>query len=422
MVIMRSGWQEDDVYATFKAGDHYWSHQHYDSGSFTIYKRGALAIDSGTYISGYPSDHHMKYQMQTIAHNCITVTDPKDHYPKAKVNFPNDGGQRRIKEYSPDDISEWEDKKESYEMGDIVNIDLTNDYSYVAADITPAYNNSKSGTGDYRHRTHRVDRCERQFLFIKPNIFLILDYVVAKEPEFKKKWLLHSINKPDFDGRALAVTRTDNVKHRYSWPPYLKYRQPDKAYYQYNGKLIIQPLLPIDRAVRLVGGPGHEFDIDGVNYNLDMNGKAIIPDPTKGPQEPGAWRIEISPEKAGHADLFLNALFALDSAEKITWRASVLPDGNNDAFVWLSLRSEADWKILILPKNIGTIGKFDRIEIPSMIQENNIMLYWFGTKPNCPFRIKNNGKSILIAKGNKDTAGIFSNLNGTLLIDWHSGK
>ena len=112
----------------------------------------------------------------------------------------------------------------------------------------------------------------------------------------------------------------------------------------------------------------------------------------------------------------------MDSAEKITWRASVLPDGNNDAFVWLSLRSEADWKILILPKNIETIGKFDRIEIPSMIQENNIMLYWFGTKPNCPFRIKNNGKSILIAKGNKDTAGIFSNLNGTLLIDWHSGK
>jgi len=80
MLVARSNWTADATYVTFKAGDNYWSHAHLDQGAFTVYKNGALAIDSGAYGGGkgYGSDHHMNYAYQTVAHNTITVRDPED--------------------------------------------------------------------------------------------------------------------------------------------------------------------------------------------------------------------------------------------------------------------------------------------------------------------------------------------------------
>ena len=87
MTIARSDWSPDATYVTFKAGDNYWSHSHLDQGAFTIYKGGALAIDSGLYTK-YGSDHHMNYTYQTIAHNTITVTDPLDNVPLPGKKIP----------------------------------------------------------------------------------------------------------------------------------------------------------------------------------------------------------------------------------------------------------------------------------------------------------------------------------------------
>src|SRR5438445_740179 len=96
----RSDWGPAATYVTFKAGDNYWSHMHLDQGAFTIYKGGELAIDSGLYGPSYGSDHHMNYSYQTIAHNLVTVTDPKDTVPAPAKDNPrpsaNHGEQRRI--------------------------------------------------------------------------------------------------------------------------------------------------------------------------------------------------------------------------------------------------------------------------------------------------------------------------------------
>src|SRR6185437_8888031 len=51
-LAMRTGWSEDDTTATLKYGDNLWSHEHYDAGAFTIFSRGLLALDSGSYRAG----------------------------------------------------------------------------------------------------------------------------------------------------------------------------------------------------------------------------------------------------------------------------------------------------------------------------------------------------------------------------------
>ena len=146
MLVARSDWSPNATYVTFNAGDNFWSHSHLDQGAFTIYKGGALAIDSGFYGPHYGSDHHMNYSYQTIAHNTITVTDPSDTVPDPAKNgktrpIANDGGQRRIGsgwgvEAAPIDRAEWETKRNIYHtasMGPLLDQD---GLVVVATDIT----------------------------------------------------------------------------------------------------------------------------------------------------------------------------------------------------------------------------------------------------------------------------------------------
>ena len=48
-VYIRSDWGPDATYVTFRAGDTFAHHGHYDAGHFTLFKGAPLAINSGTY-------------------------------------------------------------------------------------------------------------------------------------------------------------------------------------------------------------------------------------------------------------------------------------------------------------------------------------------------------------------------------------
>ena len=49
-MIARTGWDKDCVIAEMKVNENFvGNHQHLDAGSFQIYYKGPLAIDSGAY-------------------------------------------------------------------------------------------------------------------------------------------------------------------------------------------------------------------------------------------------------------------------------------------------------------------------------------------------------------------------------------
>src|SRR6185436_12979444 len=172
LLVSRTNWSPTATHVTFKAGDNYWSHSHLDQGSFTIYKGGALAIDSGLYGPKYGSDHHLNYTYQAIAHNTITVTDPNDRISAPGAKGPraiaNDGGQRRIGsgwgvESAPLDIEEWTLKREIYHTGKLEKAVMNSGLVVGVADLTSAYTNRFSGKGTFSHRTRRVERFWRTF-------------------------------------------------------------------------------------------------------------------------------------------------------------------------------------------------------------------------------------------------------------------
>jgi hypothetical protein len=361
---MRTGWSEDDTLVSLKWGDNFWSHEHMDTGAFTIYSRGSLALDSGAYRAGFASEHEAQYARQTIAHNTITVTDPADYYPTTafgmydsagnglELPMANDGGQRRIGSpynqnfpqlVSPNVLGDWLRNWDYYHTGQMVGFASTAAYTYSAVDITAAYNNKYSaGSPNATNRTNRVQKAVRHLLFIPRGTaayVVVLDQVTSTNASFVKRWLLHTVNQPVVNGSSFTVSRSELVTELpWNWTqgrPAQVHHCPNNDcsggnQYQYAGKLYGWMVQPQAGNINVVGGPGKEFWIEdpqnpgsGTNWNQCQPGQCdanfegfgsvqdqINPDPNTAPHEPGSWRIEITPSAPATQDFFLNVMLA----------------------------------------------------------------------------------------------------------------
>jgi len=368
LLSLRTGWSEDDTAVTLKYGDNFWSHEHLDAGAFTIFSRGNLALDSGSYRAGYSSKHENEYARQTIAHNTLTVTDPADVYTTTfnttdqngsviQLALPNDGGQRRTGSpynqrfsqfTSPDRIGSWLQHFSDYHTGQMLAYSAGTGYTYSAVDITAAYNTAASATApNASNRTNRVQRAVRHMLFIPRGTaayVVIYDQVTSTNASFVKRWLLHTVNQPVVNGNSFQVLRTENVTPKPyistwlgTYGSYLKYSSGagSTLKYQYNAKLYGWMVQPQSATITLVGGPGKEFWVpdplnpgSGTNWNQCQSGQCaanteglgtvndvISPDPGTAPHEPGSWRIEESPTTPATQDYFLNVMLATTASD-----------------------------------------------------------------------------------------------------------
>jgi heparin/heparan-sulfate lyase len=110
-------------------------------------------------------------------------------------------------------------------------------------------------------------------------VILVFDDVIATRDSFRKAYLLHMQEEPQIAGRRVLV------------------RHGDGTLYQWT-------VLPKKADLTLIGGKGKEFWVNGQNFP-----------PERGPkdsEEPGAWRIEVSPVAEDAAQRFLHALYVAD--------------------------------------------------------------------------------------------------------------
>lgn len=291
-MIARTGWGTESVIAEMKINEYnFVNHQHNDAGAFQIYYKGPLAIDAGMYegsSGGYNSPHNKNFFKRTIAHNSLLIYDPGEKFPASAYGgedksdyVTNDGGQRLpgINWGPPANLNDM--LTGNFKTGQVLasgfgTDSLAPDYSYLKGDITQAYSS-------------KVKEVKRSFIFLNlkatqiPAVLIVFDKVVASKPEFKKYWLLHSIEEPSITGNTITIRRTLNGD---------------------SGKLVNTVLLPeiSNAGIVPVGGPGKEFWVFGTNYpNEPADGKDEA-------NERGAWRVEISPKKAAAEDYYLNVM------------------------------------------------------------------------------------------------------------------
>lgn len=268
LVLMSSGFDPDQsTYALFSCGGAAFA-DHFDAGHFTIFKRGYLALDSGTRALAEGNRDGENYDNQTVAHNGVLIRMPGEAMPyRVLWSNPlkaNTGGQRQLPTAA---------KVLAFQAQPL--------FAYAATDATETYHPDK------------CVRMVRQFLYLPPDHFVVFDRVVSKKAEYPKTWLLHTANEPAVTGKEF---RADQEK----------------------GRLFCRTLLPADAVLEKIGGPGKEFWADGQNWPIPANSPALrtlgIKDASDVAENMGRWRVQVTPATLRTDDLFLHLIQVSDQS------------------------------------------------------------------------------------------------------------
>lgn len=253
-------------------------HMHLDSGTFQIYYKGSLATASGLYEGkngGYGSRHYYNYYQRTISHNAVTVLDPDENVYPVPNGSSNDGGQKQV---AAGTVNTYEDLMNREDLAEtkgsyIGPNEYTPKFSYIKGDITNAYSDKVSS---YNRSMVFMDLFDEDY----PAAFVVFDKIASSDADFRKTWLMHSIEEPEIDGNITTICRTEEG---------------------FNGKLVNKTMLPEQPEIIKVEG----FSVNGEEYpNSEYDGIDA---------ETAEWRIEVSPAQANKEDTFLNAMYVTDA-------------------------------------------------------------------------------------------------------------
>ena len=340
-VTMRSDWTPDATFATFRCGrfgeiDGNWGRNNADNLSFTIRKRGPLAIDSGPVhfqnvlvlkmtAETRPQGEGLailEYGRQTIAHNSLTVGDRefthRDWQGKPTSAVVRRGGQSVLQ--APAWWAKWgfAGPQADFRQGAIAAYRTHPLYDYARGDARYGYNPDD------------VEAIARQFVYLKPDVFVVHDRVVVTDPAKQPCWLLHSLREPRADGPERALTPAEigpqwlhDGRQRAPHPlPGGHWAMGGDGWWVESGSpgrrgdgwLRVRTLLPAGNAAdrRKIGGKWHDFEVAGTQYGLTEEGYRMADDPYAVRSTIGVlgWRVELRHRAPARTVEFLHVLQA----------------------------------------------------------------------------------------------------------------
>ncbi len=222
-------WKDEERLIIMKIGELWASnHDHLDTGSFQIYCNGALATDSGMYDS-YNTPHRKCYAIRTSAHNCLTVSDPeKPLYGEWKEGTPYDGGTRNpCAGKEPKTLDIW---REYYQMARVISHKESDSLCEIVGDMTEAYS----------HTCKKVLR--RMRWEPERGMLTVEDLVESLSEDYVKAFHIHCQSEPRRVEDGVIIDNGSCELH-------CRVLSPEKA------------------EIAIVGGEGHQFEIDGTNYD-----------------------------------------------------------------------------------------------------------------------------------------------------------
>jgi hypothetical protein len=297
-VVMRSDWTERASFATFRCGrfgeiDGSWGRNNADNLSFAIRKAGPLAIDSGPchgqntgvlkFYAQAEAGAVREYGRQTIAHNSITIGDSEfthlDWRKQPTDNIVRRGGQSVPQ--APQWWQAWgfEDRQRDFMEGRITAYRTHPLYDYALGDASFSYNPAD------------LEEITRQFLYLKPDVFVIYDRIEVTEG----KLVPHPQPGGHFRMGGTGFWVESGSPH-------------EKG----EGWLRVQTLVPTEEdSDRIgIGGRGHEFEVAGIQYGVTDEGYNMTDDPYAVQSTIGleGWRVELRAKRSSRAVEFLHVL------------------------------------------------------------------------------------------------------------------
>ncbi len=306
LAYLRSGWKADDTFISFISGHAMVHHGHYGAGGFTLFKNAPLAINSSLY-GGFKTPNRLNYSIRSVAKNTLLIMRPDEDIRPNRFFVENvvDGGQRLIMPTGSTiiNLDHWRknlDAGAHYRAGEITGTDFEDSrYTYLKSNIAPAYDTPEF---DLQGDDGRVSELTRELFYLREEDRLIVhDVVKTVDASFKKKWLLHTINKPIVTNAKVLQGDSDNgileTEERFI--------QVENA----NAELDVQIIYPLDAVARLVGGTGYEYYVENDAEESVLDGKNYIEGASAEDWfDVGRWRIEVQPKGERNLDHFLIAL------------------------------------------------------------------------------------------------------------------
>ncbi|NQT88234.1 heparinase II/III family protein, partial [bacterium] len=332
-VVMRSDWSPNATFATFRCGrfgeiDGHWGRNNADNLSFTIRKRGPLAIDSGPVhgqnigvLKFHSNDGFLDYGRQTIAHNSITIGDAKfvhrDWQGKPVRDIVRRGGQSVRQADSWWEAWGFEGRQKDFMEGRIAAYRTHPLYDYALGDARFSY------------RPEAVKEITRQFVYLKPDIFVIYDRIVPVDPAQRPCWLLHSLREPKATGAERALTQEEigpqvmdlgeqQVPHprpggHFAMSGHMFWVESGSPGAKGDCWLKVQTLIPRSKHAerKKIGGRHHDFEVGGVQYGLSDEGYGKADDPYAVLSTIGllGWRVELRQREPSETVEFLHVLW-----------------------------------------------------------------------------------------------------------------
>lgn len=326
------------TWASFEAGKSFYGHQHKDAGSFTIHRKGDLIIDSG-YYGQYRSVkggwHAKHYYQRSTAHNCMAIYDPGENFywgasGVSSGTVSNDGGQP-MPSSGPSYNKVLTDPV--YHPGDMLSFETNSEYTYSQADLYGAYDyEAFAASRNAPSNPTKIDSYTREFVYLRPNYFVVYDRVVSTNPNFTKVWNMHVTADPEIFGAGGVQRAGDSEAGIWDYADASLAKATDGNDSYDNGSVFLKTLLPKDRVMRKIGGrnrsdTGYAYWIGGFDgqgrYDPTQGANYYWGDWTAGNEynesfltsraTPGWGRIEVEASTPQTDDLFLNVLYPVDN-------------------------------------------------------------------------------------------------------------
>jgi hypothetical protein len=391
-VIMRDSWDfNKNTLMIFKSSSFYAAgHHHKDQNAFTIYYKGPLAIDAGTYeaAGGWGSNHFWNYYTRSVAHNTMLIYDPSEKFRE----YSNDGGQYFFESDNPalKQIIEGG----SNHLDGIIHYEEGVDYSYTVGDATKAYHSSK------------LKEYKRSIVYLRNHsynhpVIIVYDKVVSTNSGFKKSYLLHSINEPIVTNNITMFQIDDGMNSE------------NKAF------LFQETLLPQSPQIIKIGGRENDQEFyvadDGKGKPRNYNEKAVYNNPSirqkRELREGGEWRVEISPDNPNKEDVFLNVLSVTDGKEKYTATKTEYVYSEDFDGVIVSDNDKKESTLVLFCKHKKLSNDYIGISKESIF--NNVLITGLNAKTTYKIYLVKRG---FLLKNNRN-GDLISSDQGTLYLD-----
>lgn len=379
---IRSDWSPSATFISYRAGHTFTHHGHYDAGHFSIFKGSPLAINSSSN-GEYTGGNRLNYSIRTVAKNSLLILRPGEKVQPNKFfqNNVADGGQRVILPTGSgvQNVADWAeqlDQGRHYSGGKINQFQAVEGrYTYIASDLTKAYNTPDHDEGGSGGKVSEVKR-DLLYLANEDRVF-IYDHIVSTDASYTKKWLLHSVNQPQVEGaRVLKGVLSNGISETVAATAHIQNEE---------SHLRVDRIFPVDAKMRLVGGPDYQFYVESDGDDATLNGDNFTQGVSLQPWfDVGMWRIEIQPGSPRIADEFLVVLSpSLDKPRNDVPPKPLKISG-------IHAKGVETEKNLVVFARTANSGRF---EIVSSASRNQRQLYVFGIPIGMQVNIESSGST-----------------------------